>query len=122
MGCDMHAIAEMSNADGKWEMVAEFGIDRDYDLFANLATCGRSEHIKPICPPRGWPADLSLGGQRLKEFWSGDGHSAGYLFASEILRHSFVDRFGNPLALPGWLADFGRGEIADVRLVFCFDN
>lgn len=132
MGCDMHAIAEMKNTDGKWEMVAEYDVERHYDFFANFAPCGRSESIKPISAARGWPADLSLGGRRLKAYWHPDGHSASYLTLPEIEAHRFVDRDGQPMGLPGWLSSLLNGVDGtldvrpivetEIRLVFWFDN
>lgn len=121
MGCDMHAILEEKNAKGKWEMLESYDVDRQYALFANLADVRNDGTIAPICQPKGWPVDGSLGAQKLREHWDSDGHSASWLTGAELAAHRF-NYDGTPLLLHDWLNDIARAGEENQRLVFCFDD
>ena len=121
MGCDMHVILEEKNDKGDWEMVESYDVDRQYALFANLADVRNNGQVTPIGQPKGWPADSSLGAQKLREHWGDDGHSASWLTGAELAAHRF-NYDGRPLEVPYWLSEIAHAGEENQRLVFCFDN
>jgi hypothetical protein len=136
MGCDIHGHLEIKTKN-KWHHFNVPYIRRNYSLFGKLAGV-RDEQIKPICKPKGLPADISevtrIDYSRMKE----DAHTCSWLNASELReviewhKLQFEDSFriynewgficGN-----GWesfneyRADYPE-EIQDIRFVFWFDN
>lgn len=58
---------------------------RDYDLFAVLADVRNSNHVEPIEPPRGIPADADYDVEEAHKKWGLDAHSASWFTVAEIL-------------------------------------
>ena len=86
MGCDIHTVVEIKNANGNWigidEVPKEFS-DRNYSTFAFLADVRNSFNTKGF-KPKGWPEDMSEISKEMKEKWEDDGHSPSFLTLKEL--------------------------------------
>lgn len=86
MGCDIHTVVEIKNANGNWigidEVPKEFS-DRNYSTFAFLANVRNSFNTKGF-KPKGWPEDMSEMSKEMEEKWEGDSHSESYLTLKEL--------------------------------------
>lgn len=86
MGCDIHTVVEIKNADGNWigldEVPKQFN-DRNYSTFAFLADVRNRFNTKGF-KPKGWPEDMSEITKQLKEKWDGDSHSESFLTLKEL--------------------------------------
>jgi len=140
MGCDIHVHIEVKIND-EWLYYAPAPINRNYELFARMANCGRRTDITPIAPNRGLPIDVTQMTHIHRLYWGIDGHSTSWLGEHEIaiLEEEFKDlgKFSRP---HGFLSDNkiylfgnyvgGRQKypedypefIQDVRIIFWFDN
>jgi hypothetical protein len=122
MGCDIHAyvVAKLpyENETGFW-VEGDFSIDRNYDLFANMAGVRNYDKITPVAPERGIMPDLEF---RPDWFTNQDGHSHSWLtfdeFKIAIERSNAGTSAQAVLAFMKVYLDAGR----DPRIVFCFDN
>lgn len=88
MGTDIHAHVEIKH-DGRWIHWRTCDVHRNYALFNILAGVrGREEDAgfdAPLCEPRGLPADATDAARLDYEFNGDDAHSAGWLFAAEMV-------------------------------------
>lgn len=128
MGCDIHCIAEIK-IDGKWHLIDQIEIERDYDLFGYIA--GLRRPVENHLPVRGLPKNLSKMGRLIYEFRENDYHTASWIDAAEIeaVIHKFKDCFGKfrPYLFGDGYTCFQEDpehapNIEDVRWVFWFDN
>lgn len=122
--------------------------DRDYNLFAILASVRNYNDIEPISEPRGIPHDISY--EVLKELtkWGEDAHSISYLTLQELIyfvnnkkdsskemtfrsgMHSLIDLIDlmkvhveiDNFIYDCELVDLYPNTFNDVRIVFWFDN
>lgn len=138
MGCDIHGVVQTRWKDGAaWRTRAMIDRDRNYLLFSALAGVRGYDDSAPISEPRGLPNDFKPG-KRMDEhvlelegstvnIWMGD-HSHSWLTLDEIEQWPGWDqndlraRVGEQWwAWLRWIR-LKYGELADVRLVFGFDN
>ena len=136
MGCDIHVHFEIK-LNGKWEHYSQPRIRRNYELFGKIAGA-RASDIKPIHSPRGLPADCSIMTKFCSDTWGVDGHTHGWLDATEIMKIMFFHEHitkNKMIAHEEWGYLFGGGwnnflefrqsypeEIEDIRMIFWFDN
>ena len=138
MGCDIHLHTEIL-IDGRWHHYGAPTIQRSYKLFSKMAGVrSYPESPDPIVEPRGLPDDISFVTRKNAEYWEMDGHSYGWLSASEIMdledwmrNEGMVDihppfdwgyLFGNSFGGFAKYPDDRSHDIDDVRFVFWFDN
>lgn len=86
MGCDIHTVVEIKNANGNWigidEVPEEFS-DRNYSTFAFLANVRNSFNTKGF-KPKGWPEDMSEMSKEMEEKREGDYYSPSFLTLKEL--------------------------------------
>lgn len=63
--------------------------NRSYALFAMLADVRNNYNYKPICQPKGLPADISDVVRREADRWGDDGHSHSWLTLQELLAYDW---------------------------------
>ena len=142
MGCDIHAHLE-AKINGEWLYYSPVAINRSYELFANMADCGRMTDITPLAPNRGIPTNATLMTLNHVEYWGVDGHSHSWLNEQEIqelgqiyarisgekwahgyLGNNRVYLFGNCVDKRNqYPEDYEHmAWLEDIRLIFWFDN
>lgn len=142
MGCDIHMLLEVKDwqhkpdgsetDDQEWGVVmtetATYGA-RNYSVFAALANVRNyNDAITPIAEPRGIPEDASEETKARHGRWGVDAHSASWLSLGEVLEHDWTkvphggEFFEWAKALNSGPTRIGYRDLADVRLVFWFDN
>ena len=93
MGCDIHAYAEVRQANGTWKKAkVKVPDDRNYTAFAILAGVRNSYGVTPISAPRGLPEDTATRDtddtdadlDSPDHVWLGD-HSHSWLLLSELM-------------------------------------
>lgn len=135
MGCDIHAHFEIK-INGKWEHFSTPRINRNYELFAELANVRGKSKSCPLAK-KGLPKDISIVTKICFDNWGEDGHSHSWLDAVGIEKsisfHKHLtddhliehkewgylcgNRWGGFLKYP----ESYSKEIEDIRLVFWFD-
>jgi hypothetical protein len=115
MGCSIHSFAEKRNKEtNKWEMVGDVFTLSDYykkhmkkeknshpfyrqsySTLAFLADVRNYNHCEPLVEPKGIPKDVCETIRSEWENWFGDGHSASFLTAKELLEFDYDKEFWN---------------------------
>ena len=135
MGCDIHAHLEIKIYD-KWEHYSIVPIKRNYKLFGKLAGI-RDECETPIAKDRGLPDDITVVTRLDRNYYGTDGHGDSFITWDEIIDLvKFYDGIGSNIGdmhqdVYAGISLFGDGlyakssvsyYVADVRMVFWFDN
>jgi hypothetical protein len=125
MGCDIHLYVEATEEGGrygeKWALIAEFDIERSYQMFGYLAGVREPELV--VIPPKGLPDDLSL---MLNREFPKEYHSHSWLTLDEL--HQIMGRMNQNNALPTdliYIAALMQAIIdsgQQTRVVFWFDS
>lgn len=143
MGCDIHMAVEVrdwqtlpngtESDDKRWGVVmtetAAYGA-RNYNVFAALADVRNynAPAITPLAAPRGVPEDVSEDAKARHARWTRDAHSASWVTLAEVLEYDWTkvphggEFFDWAKALNSGPTRIGYRDLADVRLVFWFDN
>jgi len=135
MGCDIYCCIEYASSqrsDGSWwdfqPFVEEIHLDRDYRLFALMGEGRLSAQIKPVCEPRGLPADLSNHLHMRWGFYINDDLAAyeveGYCSRADAER--WVDEGDSTIFAEKWVSDpdahseswLAAGELDEVLMRF----
>ena len=124
----------------RWHYYSPVKIERNYEIFAKMAGVRNNGDIEPIAMPRGIPDDISLITRMNYEQLGSDGHSYSWLDVDELieLKEFYKSTLSiGPLSqcpfLGVWvfrneIDDYKKypdefpPEVADIRLVFWFDN
>ena len=139
MGTDIHIHVELRLEEGgRWVHWNAPHIKRNYALFTKLANVRGCPGVTPISNPRGLPADISEL-THLARAEDDDCHSDSWISRDEIrqvaewwereriLRDLHSEEWFEPAVMGGYLIGNGYTSdlpdwVADVRLVFWFDN
>jgi hypothetical protein len=134
MGCDVHCHIEVK-INGRWEHWSAVHVDRDYRLFARMASVrnpkrGQEGHVVPISIPRGLVNDPSVVTEIAYRRDEPDAHSESWLDGKEMeaLCKEFPDlrgSWGYGLGGNGFVAeddDPFPDCVEDFRVIFWFDN
>ena len=113
------SISQNSSYSFEW-----FYSNRNYKLFSFLADVRNyDDEIKPICKPRGLPADISPYVRGQFRNWESDAHSTSYFMISELIDYDWkeykqsFDQFISKIKILSKKEDPNR-----TRIVFWFDN
>ena len=131
MGTDIHTHIEVKiKGREEWLHYSAPEVQRNYTIFGLMSDIGRDLGVRPIVPPRGLPADLSVITRACweadsKHFWP---HGASWLGVKDlrVLRNRLKGILGPDFdwlkhdLLRFALTDV-RAPFADLRIVFWFD-
>lgn len=81
MGCDIHLVLEIKIG-GVWKFGGILDMDRHYQIFGRMASCGRSIDTEPIAENRGLPSDADPLTKIIAE--NSFDHSSSWLCSSEV--------------------------------------